>query len=103
MGTTLSIEFPFGRYHATPWSQGPNSGDVEWPPSPWRLFRALIAVGHTRCPDLSPESIDSLLTELGNPDAYLAGELSIGSTRHYMPDIAHSTKEPGRTDLVLDA
>ncbi|GAB05119.1 type I-U CRISPR-associated protein Cas5/Cas6 [Gordonia amarae] len=103
MGTTLSIEFPFGRYHATPWSQGPNSGDVEWPPSPWRLFRALIAVGHTRCPDVTPESIDSLLIELGNPDAYLAGELSVGSTRHYMPDIAHSTKEPGRTDLVLDA
>ncbi len=103
MGTTLSIEFPFGRYHATPWNQGPNSGDVEWPPSPWRLFRALIAVGHTRCPDVTPESIDSLLTELGNPDAYLAGELSVGSTRHYMPDIAHSSKEAGHTDLVLDA
>ena len=102
-GTTLTVVFPFGRYHATPWDQGPNSGAVEWPPSPWRLFRALIAVGHSRCPELTPTDIDELLIELGNPDAYWSSEAAIASTRHYMPDGKHVSREPGNTDQVVDA
>lgn len=38
----LEQQFPLGRFHATRWNQGP-FGDRygEWPPSPWRLIRAL--------------------------------------------------------------
>lgn len=37
--------FPFGRYAATPWyrSRREHVGNVEWPPSPWRIARALVA------------------------------------------------------------
>ncbi|MGH2763645.1 MAG: type I-G CRISPR-associated protein Csb2 [Thermoleophilaceae bacterium] len=54
-GLTLSIRFPFGRYAATPWyrSRREEVGNVEWPPSPWRFGRALLAVAweHGREPD----------------------------------------------------
>jgi len=39
----IELRFPAGRYHATPWGSHVNEGAVEWPPSPWRLLRALIA------------------------------------------------------------
>lgn len=43
---TLIIEhrFPLGRFHATRWKQNPFEDPYgEWPPSPWRLLRALAA------------------------------------------------------------
>ena len=42
--TILRVSFPHGRYHAHPWARNP-SGLLtgEWPPSPWRLLRALAA------------------------------------------------------------
>ena len=43
---TLSIRFTGGHYHATPWGKAQNEGAVEWPPSPWRVLRALIATGY---------------------------------------------------------
>lgn len=103
MSTAVTVEFPFGRYHATPWDQGPNSGAVEWPPSPWRLLRAFVAVGHTRCPDVSAHDVDTLLSELGNPDAYRTSEITVGSTRHYLPDVKKRSGDHGDTDQVLDA
>jgi CRISPR-associated protein Csb2 len=38
----IEQQFPLGRFHATRWNQGA-FGDAygEWPPSPWRLLRAL--------------------------------------------------------------
>jgi CRISPR-associated protein Csb2 len=44
----FELRFPGGRYHATPWGTHVNEGQIEWPPSPWRLARALLAVGFTR-------------------------------------------------------
>jgi hypothetical protein len=40
--------FPFGRYAATPWfrSRREHVGNVEWPPSPWRISRALVCAAH---------------------------------------------------------
>lgn len=42
---TLQLQFPAGSYHATPAGYHVNEGQIEWPPSPWRLMRALIACG----------------------------------------------------------
>jgi len=44
---TLFLRFPARRYHATPWGHHVNEGLIEWPPSPWRLLRALLSVGFT--------------------------------------------------------
>ncbi|AEP10874.1 type I-G CRISPR-associated protein Csb2 [Chloracidobacterium thermophilum] len=40
----LRQEFPLGRFHATPWRVNPFDDPYgEWPPSPWRLVRAVTA------------------------------------------------------------
>lgn len=40
----LRQSFPLGRFHATPWRVNPFDDPFgEWPPSPWRLTRAICA------------------------------------------------------------
>ncbi len=48
LGIVVAARFPFGRYAATPWfrSRREHVGNVEWPPSPWRIARALLCTGH---------------------------------------------------------
>jgi CRISPR-associated protein Csb2 len=103
MGTTLSVTFLLGRYHATHWDGGANTSDVEWPPSPWRILRALVATWYARWPDLPAADLDRILGILGTPDAYLTPPTLPGSTRHYMPDLKHARAETGNTDEVIDA
>src|SRR5260370_20889888 len=44
MQIILRQTFPLGRFHATPWKAFPyDDPHGEWPPSPWRLLRAIIA------------------------------------------------------------
>ncbi|MCL6105806.1 MAG: type I-U CRISPR-associated protein Csb2 [Actinobacteria bacterium] len=44
MQIVLRQAFPLGRFHATPWSVNPFDDPYgEWPPSPWRLVRAVVA------------------------------------------------------------
>lgn len=44
MQVVLRQEFPLGRFHATPWRVNPfDDPHGEWPPSPWRLVRAVTA------------------------------------------------------------
>ncbi|MBA2224685.1 type I-G CRISPR-associated protein Csb2 [Thermogemmata fonticola] len=44
MALVLEQSFPLGRFHATRWNQNPFEDPYgEWPPSPWRLLRALAA------------------------------------------------------------
>jgi CRISPR-associated protein Csb2 len=102
MGTTLAVRFPLGRYHANPWGQAVNEGATEWPPSPWRVLRALIATWHTRWPDLPVPVFDALLDQLGDPLSYAVPGTTSGHTRHYLPDLGHRKGETGRTDLTLD-
>ena len=67
MSTTLAIRFPLRRYHANPWDRAVNEGASEWPPSPWRLLRALVATWHTRWPDLPAPVLEGLLDYAGRP------------------------------------
>jgi CRISPR-associated protein Csb2 len=102
MAVTIAIRLPLGRYHATPWDRSVNEGAVEWPPSPWRLLRALVATWHTRWPDLPASTFDGLLDSLGGPPSYLTPKAWPAHTRHYMPDLSHRKGESGRTDLTHD-
>jgi len=42
MATVLRITLLSGRYGATPWDRSEFEGQVEYPPSPWRLLRAVL-------------------------------------------------------------
>jgi CRISPR-associated protein Csb2 len=102
MPTTLAIRFPLGRYHATPWDRSVNEGATEWPPSPWRILRALVATWYNRWPELPAPVLDALLEALDDPPSYLLPPARPAQTRHYMPDLDHRKGEPGQTDLTLD-
>ena len=47
MQVVLKQTFPLGRFHANPWRMFPfEDPHGEWPPSPWRLLRAILARSH---------------------------------------------------------
>ena len=101
MATTIGIRFPHSRYHATPWGRSVNEGAVEWPPSPWRLLRALVATWHLRS-NLEEWKLDKLVRALAEPPAYRLPPATHSHSRHYLPDLDHRSGESGRTDLTLD-
>ncbi|QGJ70643.1 Type I-U CRISPR-associated protein Cas5/Cas6 [Planctomycetales bacterium 10988] len=83
----LAIEFKFlaGRFHATPWGRQVNEGAVEWPPSPWRLLRALIAVWHLKCPEVPEAEMEAIIKALSSLPHYRLPEALTGHARYYMP------------------
>ncbi|MBX3199289.1 MAG: type I-U CRISPR-associated protein Cas5/Cas6 [Labilithrix sp.] len=99
----FEIQFPAGRYHATPWGAHVNEGQVEWPPSPWRILRALLSVGYTRLWDGAvPEAATSLLEKLGRVlPHYRLPPVVHGHSRHYMPIGGSPAKL--NTTKVIDA
>lgn len=97
----LSIRFTAARYHATPWGRHVNEGAVEWPPSPWRILRGLIAVWHRKFSSDIPEvSIRHVIEKLTELPLYHLPKASQGHTRHFMPQ-----KDPLGSDKakVFDA
>ena len=84
---TIELRFPAHRYHATPWNHHVNEGVVEWPPSPWRLLRALVATWHLKAREEAGEAeirtlVEKLAAEL--PE-YVLPRGTPPHTRHYMP------------------
>ncbi len=99
----LAIRFPAGRYHATPWGSHVNEAAVEWPPSPWRLLRALDSSWHRTAPDLEAGEVRDLLDLLSSPPSYRLPPAVPGHTRHYMPDQTHRREVHLTQTLVFDA
>ncbi|MCS7091603.1 MAG: type I-U CRISPR-associated protein Csb2 [Verrucomicrobiota bacterium] len=97
----LEFRFPAGRYHATPWGRHVNEGALDWPPSPWRLIRALVATWHLKAKaDLSEGTVRSLIEALASClPSYELPRASPGHTRHYMPVIEGKTQ---KTTKVFD-
>ncbi len=100
---TVTMHFPGGRYHATPWGHHVNEGLIEWPPCPWRLLRALIATGYakhgwTEVPPLGRRLIETLASVL---PTYQLPQASAAHSRHYMP-IGELAKGIEKTTLVFD-
>lgn len=103
MSLTAEITFPLGRYHATPWDRHVNEGAVEWPPSPWRLARALYAVWKERLPTLDESAVLEVLGEVAVPPVYQLPAWSSAATRHYYPANDHLEAVKTSTDKVIDA
>jgi len=81
MSLYLEQKFPLGRFHATRWNQGA-FGDPygEWPPSPWRLLRALSF----RWFQLSRETGDTDRGRLYN----LLNKLAQSPPEFYLPNLS---------------
>jgi CRISPR-associated protein Csb2 len=84
----IELRFPAGRFHATPWGRHVNEGAVEWPPSPWRLLRALMATWHlkNKSDSVTEPTLRALVAKLaGAIPTYQLPRATAGHTRHYMP------------------
>jgi len=102
----LEITFDLGRYHATPWGAHVNDGSVEWPPSPWRLLRALYSASRTNTlHGERRETVDRVLQALADapPPTYELPPTRAGHSRHYMPKASYSPTDTEQTAKVIDA
>lgn len=83
----ISIQFLTGRYHATPWDKQVNEGAVEWPPSPWRIMRALISAYYRSPAPPEKKRVSQLLEKLAAepPTYHVPAEMESAHTQHYMP------------------
>lgn len=102
MGTSLVITLPWGRYHATPWGRNVNEAAVEWPPSPWRLLRALYATWQGRLPDLTSEVVTPVLEALCAAPRYWLPQASFAHSRHFMPLAEHQPGVTHKTSKAFD-
>jgi CRISPR-associated protein Csb2 len=98
----IVFRFPAGRYHATPWGNHVNEGLIEWPPSPWRIVRALLATGFSKLgwsepPPAARELADALAATL--PE-YRLPPATAAHTRHFMPT---DSPKPEERTKVFDA
>lgn len=102
----LSVTFDLGRYHATPWGAHVNEATIEWPPSPWRVLRAIYAAGlQTVGLAESRSGLESALRRLATapPPYFQLPASNEAHTRHYVPLAGHSPSKPGETSLLVDA
>jgi CRISPR-associated protein Csb2 len=86
--TVIELQFPAGgRLHTTPWGRHVNEGATEWPPSPWRIQRALVATWYLKArDDIQQQTMISLMDALAaSPPAFELPPAIQSHTRHYMP------------------
>jgi CRISPR-associated protein Csb2 len=99
----LQVRFLTGRFHGNRWQNAHNEGVTEWPPSPWRLLRALVSAAF----DLDVEAqARPLIERLGAaPPSYQLPAARQAHTRHYMPDVddaKHKKTKVFDTFVVVD-
>lgn len=87
--TVIEVELLSGRYHAHVWGEAQfGMAGPEWPPSPWRLLRALASSWFCARPHPSSEDLrDRLLEALGRsgaPEIWLPRS-SVHELRYYQP------------------
>jgi len=86
MSISIALSFPSGRFHATAWGRHVNEAAPDWPPAPWRLLRALVAVWkRTLASDpLVNQYLPSALAKLTDPPLYKLPPATLAHTRHYL-------------------
>jgi CRISPR-associated protein Csb2 len=99
MALAIKLTFVGGRFHATPWGRHVNEGVPEWPPSPWRFLRALIAVWRRTRPDLSEAQVKDVLKRLVAPPHFQLPPHRVAHTRQFVP---WEKTGPDNRTLVFD-
>lgn len=95
----IGIRFLAGRFHATPWGRHVNEGVPDWPPSPWRLLRALVSSWHRDGSACGRDELEALLQQLCGLPEFRLPRAAIGLTRHY--EVWYK-KGPRDTTMVMD-
>ena len=80
----IQVIFRSGRFHGNGWHHAHNEGVPEWPPSPWRILRALVSAAYSL--DIAPALLAPLLEKLRVLPRYRLPMAVDAHIRHYVPD-----------------
>ncbi len=96
----IELAFPAGRYHGTPWGRHVNEGIAEWPPSPYRLLRALYDACKRKRPQWGHPRIEKVLSTLSAHDPlYLLPQAAVSHTRSFL---SKNEKNTQSKTLIFD-
>ena len=99
--TTVELRFLANRYHGTAWGRHVNEGVPEWPPSPYRLVRALYDAWKRKCDHLSESAVAEVLRVLAEAPPTFRLPIAVAShTRSYL---SSNTEDPSDKSLIFDA
>src|SRR5438093_10082948 len=97
----IELTFLSGRFHATPWGRHVNEGVPEWPPSPYRLVRALFDAWKRKRPDWSDARVEPILAVLASaPPSFALPPAGAAHTRAFLSE---NTKDASARKKVFDA
>ncbi len=97
----VELRFLTGRYHATPWGRNVNEGAPEWPPSPYRLVRALIDAWKRKRPQWPGEKAVPLLEALSSEPPLFS--LPPANSAHTRSWLSANQPDPLDRQMVFDA
>lgn len=97
----LELRFPSGRYHATPWGRHVNEGVPEWPPSPYRLVRAVYDTWRRKRPNWSDDNVAGILGALASTPPMF--QLPPSGASHTRSFLSKNTKVETDRTLIFDA
>ena len=101
---TLGFRFNAGRYHATKWATSTSEGQIDWPPSPWRILRAIISSWKIYHNDISNDVMLPIIRAMcSEAPKFRLPPTTQSHTRHYVPIISHDGKSLTKTEKMIDA
>jgi len=96
----IEFTFPAGRYHATAWGRHVNEGVPEWPPSPYRLVRALYDAWKRKLANWDTDRVERALAALSSsPPLYRLPATAVSHTRSYL---SKNERNPQEKTLIFD-
>ena len=96
----IELAFPAGRYHATPWGRHVNEGVCEWPPSPYRLVRALYDAWKRKRPEWPEQRVAGILEALAStPPSYYIPPAAVSHTKSYL---SQNARDPMAKTAIFD-
>lgn len=99
--TSIELRFLANRYHGTAWGRHVNEGVAEWPPSPYRLLRAMYDAWKRKCADLSENEIRDVFAALASkPPKFSLPKAVASHTRSYLNS---NTGDNADKSLIFDA
>ncbi|HZQ51289.1 MAG TPA: type I-U CRISPR-associated protein Csb2 [Bryobacteraceae bacterium] len=99
--TAIELRFLANRYHGTGWGRHVNEGVPEWPPSPYRLLRALYDVWKRNCTHVQDEEVVDLFSALASSQPVFRLPKAVSAhTRSYL---SSNTEDHTDKSLIFDA
>jgi len=98
----LRIAFQSGSLHAAPWEHDAKGGEIEWPPSPFRILTALIE-GWARAGGADLERFARVIEILAMAPEFRLPLAMSGSSRHWLRSVedAHDSTDTMLVDSIL--